>query len=273
MQARTVKHTIELHGAGLHSGQLVRVRIKPNAEGRGIRFVRGDLPGAPAILSGDICHVGAPLRTVLRNGAAEVHTVEHLLSALAGLGVTDCEIEMDGEEVPGLDGSALCFADAIRSAGIVVLARDVAPIVVRERVAIQDGPASIEALPYDGFKVSYTLDYPGHALAQGTFEFEFSEADYLREIAPARTFAIRPEAEKMRAAGMGKGASAQNTVIIDGDKAVGTTLRFDNEPVRHKILDVIGDLYVLGRPIRAHVIAKYSGHRANRMLAHRLVTG
>ncbi len=209
-----------------------------------------------------------PFRTALKNGGAEVHTVEHVLSALAGMGVTDCEIETDGIEIPGMDGSALDFVVAIRRAGLERLERGVEPVVVREKIAIHDGPASLEALPFaDGFKVSYTLDYPGHPLAQGSYEFELSEENFVREIAPARTFAIRPEAERMRAAGFGKGATTQNTVVVDGSSAVDTQLRFANEPVRHKILDLIGDLYVLGRPVRAHVIARYSGHRANRMLA------
>lgn len=267
MLARTLKNSINLQGVGLHSGKIVQLVLKPEHENRGIRFVRSDIPNSPAISSRDVDANGAPFRTALRNGSAEVHTVEHLLSALAGLGVTDCEIQIDGVEVPGLDGSARDFADAIQRAGVVDLSREIEPIVVRERIFIQDGPASIEALPHDGFKVTYTLDYPGHPLAQGTFEFEFSEQNYLREIAAARTFAIRAEAEKMRAAGLGKGANTDNTVIVDGDKAIETILRFPNEPVRHKILDLIGDLYVLGRPLQAHVIARFSGHRTNRTLA------
>ena len=147
---RTIKIPVELRGAGLHSGQVVRLRIKPELDGRGIRFVRTDLPGAPAISSRDIDTQGAPFRTALRNGNAEVQTVEHLLSALAGLGVTDCEIEIDGLEVPGLDGSALSFTDAIQRAGIVELGRAVCPLAITERIAIQDGPASIEALPFKG---------------------------------------------------------------------------------------------------------------------------
>ena len=268
MLSATIKNSISLEGAGLHSGQIVRLRICPEREGRGIRFVRTDLPGAPAIASRDVDRNCPPFRTGLKNGNAEVHTVEHLLSALAGLGVTDCLIETDGPEIPGMDGSALNFVEAIQRAGIDALDREVKAVVIAEKISIQDGAATIEALPSEsGFTISYTLNYPGHMLAQGTFEFDFSSGAYVSEIAPARTFAIRPEAEKMLAAGFGKGANTQNTVIVDGDKAVETQLRFANEPVRHKILDLIGDLYVIGRPIRGHVIARFSGHRTNRMLA------
>lgn len=264
---------VEFAGAGLHSGQIVRVRIKPELAGRGIRFVRLDLPDAPFVSVRDVDPNCPQFRTGLRRGAAEVHTVEHLLSALAGAGITDCQIELDGAELPGLDGSARDYLAGICGAGSMdVAARDVLPLVVSELVRVEDGPASIEAHPIaDGFKVSYTLHYPGHLLAQGTFHFDFSAEDYRREIAPARTFAIRPEAEKMLAAGFGKGANTQNTLIVDGDRAMDTALRFPNEPVRHKILDLIGDLYVIGRPLRAHVVAKLSGHRANRMLAMKLM--
>ena len=266
--AKTIGSSVELSGAGLHSGQVVRLRLSPEREGRGIRFVRTDLPAEPAISSRDVDRHCLPFRTALKKGNAEVHTVEHILSALAGLGITQCLIEIDGAEIPGMDGSALNFLEALRRAGIETLPNQTSePIVVRERMFIQDGPASIEAVPHDGLKVTYTLDYPGHALAKGTFEFEFSEAAFASDIAGARTFAILPEAERMISAGFGKGATAQNTVIVDGANAVGTQLRFANEPVRHKILDLIGDLYVLGRPLHAHLTARLSGHRTNRMLA------
>jgi len=269
VQATTLKKSVELSGAGLHSGQVVRLVLNPERDGHGIRFVRTDLPGSSMIQSCDVDRNCPPFRTALKNGTAEVHTVEHVFSALAALGVTDCLIEADGPEIPGMDGSALHFVEAIQSVGLEAMQnRVVEPVVVREKIVIQDGPASLEALPNaGGLRITYTLDYPGHSLAQGNYDFVLSEQAYRSEIAPARTFAIRPEAEKMRAAGFGKGANTQNTVIVDGEKAVDTQLRFPNEPVRHKILDLIGDLYVLGRPLHAHLIARFSGHRTNRMLA------
>lgn len=273
MTARTLAKIAELSGIGLHSGAFVRVRIKPEHEGRGIRFVRVDLPGSPPISSRDIDLHCPPFRTGLKNGKAEVHTVEHLMSALAGLGVSDAEIEIDGAELPGLDGSARGYVEALLEAHVVDSgARDIRPIVVDRVLRVEDGPASLEALPFEnGLKISYALHYPGHALAQGRFEFEFSAENYLREIAPARTFAIKPEAEKMLALGFGKGANTENTVVVDGDRAIGTELRFADEPVRHKILDLIGDLYVTGRPLHAHLIGKFSGHKANRAMALKLL--
>jgi len=271
ISGRTLRQCATLSGEGLHSGRNTTVRIGPAKAGNGIRFVRTDLPGRPVVSIQDVDRNSPPFRTVIKRQAAEVHTIEHLLSALAGLGITDCEIEIDGLEVPGADGSALPFVEAIYSAGIVNLESPNTPLVVREPLCVEDGSAKIQALPHAGeFKISYTLHYPGHTLAQGSYEIVLSEESYLREIAPARTFAIKKDAEAMRAAGLGRGANFQNTCIIDGDQVLETTLRFKDEPVRHKILDLIGDLYVLRRPIHAHIIATCSGHRTNAMLAAKL---
>lgn len=272
MTAKTLAQPAILTGVGLHSGKQTTLRILPAPPGSGIVFVRTDLPGKPRVAARKFDHNAAPFRTVIKDGPAEVHTVEHVLSALAGLGVTDCAIEIDGLEVPGMDGSAQDFTVALQSAGIQDQGgAQIEALVVALPVSHEEGIAKITALPHaGGLKVSYTLHYPGYPLAQGTYELEITEASYLKEIAPARTFAVKNEAEKMRAAGLGKGANLQNTVIIDGDKALETALRFDNEPIRHKILDLIGDLYVLGRPVHAHIVAHCSGHRTNRALAMKL---
>lgn len=269
--AQTLKRSLTLRGIGLHSGQAAAVTLSPQPAGSGIVFVRTDLPGCPAIPVTSVDRNSAPFRTVLKNGAAEVHTVEHLLSALAGLGISDCRVEIDAPEIPGLDGSAQPFCDAILDAGIAVLNGEVDAIVVCEPIALAEGIARIQALPNPGgLKIGYTLHYPGHALAQGSFELDVNPDSFVRQIAPARTFAIKKDAEAMRAAGLGKGATTQNTLIVDGERVLENTLRFENEPVRHKILDLIGDLYVLGRPLYAHIVAHCSGHRMNAALAHEL---
>lgn len=269
--ARTLRSSAVLTGVGLHSGTSTTVRICPAPAGTGIVFIRTDLPGRPRASAQDFEGESAPFRTVVKKGAAEVHTVEHVLSALVGLGISDCQIEIDGLEVPGLDGSARDFVAAIQQAGVQPLdGSAVVPVVVREAVRVEEGAARIEALPHSGLKVTYRLDYPGHPLAQGSYEVELSAEVYAKEIAPARTFVLRKDAEAMRAAGLGKGADYQNTVVIEGDRALETTLRFDNEPVRHKILDLLGDLCLLGRSLQAHVMACCSGHRLNRALVMKL---
>ncbi len=269
--ATTLAGVATLSGAGLHSGLTTNVRLCPAAPGSGIVFVRTDLPGRPRANCRSCDHNAPPFRTVIKNGAAEVHTVEHLLSALAAHQITDCEIEIDGLEIPGLDGSARLFAEAIQNTGTRSDASaQVAVITLSGPITLVDGAARIEAHPHDGLRLTYTIDYPGHPLAQGTFSIDVTPETFRREIAPARTFAMKKDAEIMRAAGLGKGANYENTVVVDGAQALHTTLRFENEPVRHKILDLLGDLYVLGRPLHAHVVARCSGHKINRALAMRI---
>jgi UDP-3-O-acyl N-acetylglucosamine deacetylase len=275
LPAKTIASTVMLEGAGLHSGKTVHLTLKPNlaSDTRRIVFVRTDLPGKPEIAVTDVDPKAPPFRTVLRNDEADVHTVEHLLSAFAGLGVTHARVELDGPEIPGMDGSAKNFVDAIRSVGAHAIPDcAVEPLIIRETVTVEDGIAHLVASPSSEktLSIDYTLHYPGHPLAQGRFQIELNPERYIAEIAPARTFAVKPDAESMRAAGLGKGATLQNTVVIDGGHAVETTLRFPNEPVRHKILDLIGDLYVLGRPVYGKIEARCSGHKSNRELAAKL---
>ncbi|HYF48792.1 MAG TPA: UDP-3-O-acyl-N-acetylglucosamine deacetylase [Planctomycetota bacterium] len=266
--ARSLRTSVELSGAGLHSGQTVTLKLHPAAAGEGISFVRTDLASRPLIKVTDVVNDAAPFRTVIRNGGAEVHTIEHLMSALSGLGVTDARIEISGVEVPGMDGSALNFVEAIQKAGVQEVGTSAKALVLEDPVTIEDGMARMNALPNPGgLKISYTLNYPGQPIAQGFFEIDVTAETFVRDIAPARTFAIKKDAEAMRAAGLGKGATLQNTVVIDGDKVLETKLRFSNEPVRHKILDLIGDLFVLGCPLHAHIVARCSGHKQNRELA------
>jgi len=270
--AGTLRQPAALSGVGLHSGARVAIRLCPAPAGTGILFARTDLAGRPTVSAQDFEGISAPFRTAVKKGAAEVHTVEHLFSALFSLGITDCVIEIDGLEVPGMDGSAREFVAAIQQAGIQLLnGTQVEPLVVRVPVQLEEGQARIAALPHpSGLKITYKLDYPGQPLAQGSHELELNADSYASEIAPARTFVLKKDADAMRAAGLGKGADYQNTVVIEGAHALETALRFDNEPVRHKILDLLGDLCLLGRPLRAHIVASCSGHKINRALVVRL---
>jgi UDP-3-O-acyl N-acetylglucosamine deacetylase len=270
--SKTVSRRATLSGIGLHSGKEVHVTLCPAPATLGIRFIRTDLSGSPEVAVQDVDENAPPFRSAIRRGAAEVHTVEHLLSAFAGLGITDCRVEIDGLEVPGMDGSAQDFLQAIKQAGIQESSASTPAIVVEKEIVVEDGIARIVATPGSEkiLSIDYTLDYPGIPLAQGRFKLELTPENFEREIAAARTFAPRKDAEAMRAAGLGKGANTQNTVIIDGDRIVDTKLRFSDEPVRHKILDLIGDLYLLGRPVFGHIEARCSGHKANRELAKRL---
>jgi UDP-3-O-acyl N-acetylglucosamine deacetylase len=238
----------------------------------GIVFVRSDLPGQPRLQLADLWVDGPAFRTTLKRGLAEVHTIEHFLSALAGLGITDIEVQLDGAELPGMDGSPKPYAEALQTAGVSTLAgREVDVVSVREPVSVEEKGARLTIEPWaEGLSVSYELHYPGEPLAQGRYELTITPETYLREIAPARTFCLKREAEALLAAGFGKGAGTHNTLVLENGKALDATLRFPDEPVRHKIADLLGDLYLLGRPLRGRLKAERSGHRLNRLLAHQL---
>jgi len=272
---RTVQATVELRGAGLHTGSATTLRIGPAPADAGVVFVRTDLPGRPRIPADADRVVDRGRRTALAEGTAEVHTVEHLLSACHGLGVDDLVVEMDGLEVPGLDGSALPFLEALRRAGPVEI-----PDAPRRELLLQDAvgvtepgtDAVLTALPRErGLLVSYTLDYgptapfrPQHAAAEVTADA------YAREVAPARTFVLESEAKALQSMGLGKGATHENTLVVGPDGPVQNRLRFPDEYARHKVLDLVGDLFLLGADIRAHVAAVRTGHAGNALLVKRL---
>ena len=273
LPARGIQQESSLTGVGLHSGQTVSVIFRPAGEA-GIAFVRSDLAGSPRLRLADLWLDGPAFRTTLKHGEAEVHTIEHCLSALLGLGITDIEVVLDGPELPGMDGSALPYAQTLQAAGVTdVPGRHVDPVTVSAPLTVEEKGARLTIEPWaDGLFVAYELHYPGEPLAQGRLELTVTPETYLREIAPARTFCLRREAEALLAAGFGKGAGTHNTLVLENGRALDQSLRFPDEPVRHKIADLLGDLYLLGRPLRGRLKAERSGHRLNRLLAHRLAS-
>ncbi len=269
---RVLKSPCSLRGVGLHSGAETEVRILPAAPGSGLIFRRIDLAGAPELRLSDVFADAPPFRSALRRDGVELHTVEHLLAALAGLGIYDAVVEADGPEIPGMDGSAMPFVEAITRAGMEDREGGPPKIRLRRAAFAGEGQASIVALPArGGLSVTYSLMYPSEPLAQGRLSVSLDEKTFREQIAPARTFCLLEEAERLRAAGFGKGAGTHNTLVLDGGKVLNNELRFPDEPVRHKILDLIGDLAFLGRPLEAEVIAGRSGHRLNRLLARRIM--
>ncbi|MBL4846390.1 MAG: UDP-3-O-[3-hydroxymyristoyl] N-acetylglucosamine deacetylase [Planctomycetes bacterium] len=267
---RTIAQPAEVTGIGLHSGTEITIRVKPAPPGAGIVFVRTDIPGSARIPCKAEFRINEQRRTALRANDAEVHTVEHLLSAAVAFGIDNLEIEMNGVEMPGLDGSAKDFATLLEGAGVHDQDEEIEEIVVTEPIAVQGGDASLIAMPYEkGLRISYTMDYPD--LPSMHYSLEVTHERYMAEIASARTFCLRREAEALRAAGFGQGANEQNTVILNDDGSVMGELRFPDEPVRHKILDLIGDLALVGAPIRAHFVAVKSGHELNASLMRKIV--
>lgn len=268
---RSIQREGTLEGVALHSGAKVLVRVRPAPADAGVTFVRTDLPGSPRIPA-DAAHLSTRERrtAIVGESGAEVHTVEHLLACCMGMRVDNLLVEVDAAEMPGMDGSARPFAQLLESLGIVEQRAVRREIVVDEPVAVAAGQdVSLVAFPNDaGFKVSYTLDYRPHPhLGVQHVSFTVDEATFLRDIAPARTFVLEKEAAALRAAGLGQGATTDNTLVVGDGGVVGNTPRWPDEFARHKVLDLLGDLALLGRPVLGHVIAYKAGHALHAGLA------
>ncbi|MFM8980497.1 MAG: UDP-3-O-acyl-N-acetylglucosamine deacetylase, partial [Planctomycetia bacterium] len=273
---RTVARAGEVAGVGLHSGARTSLRIQPAPAGSGVTFVRTDLAGRPRIPA-DHAHIGKrPRCTSIQEGSAEVHTIEHLLAALLALQVDNLEVEIDGPECPGLDGSALEFLALVEHCGSVEQDALRERLVVERPVTVAAGEgAAVSALPARaGLTLGYTLDYgPGFPGRQHV-TFPLDAETFRREVAPARTFCMEAEADALRKAGLGKGASTENTLVLQpGGGARDTTLRWPDEPARHKLLDLMGDLFLLGADLQATVLAHRTGHEANQDLVRALRRG
>ncbi len=271
----TLAEEVVFEGAGIHLGLPVTLRLKPAPAGAGITFRRTDMAGTPAIparMWRSPSRVRADRQTSLELNGTSVNTIEHLMAALHALGVDNAEVEVSGPELPAMDGSACQYAEAIARAGLAAQEAERTYFRVPQPVFWQERDAMFAVFPDEEFRVSYTLSYGSQALPDQFASFSVTPEVFKTQIAPARTFCLKEEAEALRAQGFGKGASLENTLVFDGHAPLGNTLRFDNEAARHKILDLIGDLYLLGRPFRGHVIAAKTGHRQNAELVSRLLS-
>ncbi len=269
---RTLLRSIEASGVGLFSGQEVRLRLCPNEEGTGIIFKRTDLPGHPQLPAHLDFIQGTPRCTVIGNGKMSIQTVEHLLAALRAYEIDSVIIEISASEVPIFDGSSLKFVEMIEQAGVAELSGYKRIVRIREPLYWSQGDIHLVALPSDEFRVSYTLHYP-HSSAIGTqfYSFVLSQDRFKKEVAPSRTFSVYEEIAPMIEKGLVKGGSLTNAVIIKENQIVNPEgLRFSDEMVRHKILDLIGDLSLVPVPFLAHIIAIRSGHSSNNAFAKEL---
>ncbi len=267
---RTLRTAVEFQGVGLHSGVHVKGRMLPAPPDRGVEFVRTDLPGSEPIPARIAYHSNKERRTRLVRGSAEVETVEHLLAACTGLGVDNMTVELSGAELPGLDGSARDFVELVQRAGIVDQPAEARVLVLDQPVYVRQGNATLVALPSDrpALTLQYVASFDEPGVESGTLQVEISPESFVKEIASARTFCLASEVELLQKAGFGKGATRENTLIL-GDPQ--TKMRIASEPVRHKMLDLVGDLHLLGADLHAHIIATRSGHATNAELVRRLV--
>lgn len=267
---KTLKSSVGISGKGLHSGAEVQIILKPAEIDSGIFFVRTDLAEKNKICA-TAQNVTSTLRaTTLEENGVKVFTVEHLMSALAVCGVDNCAVEIDGEEPPVLEGNSIGFFKMIKSAGTIEQAAERKVIRLEKvyRADSDDGKKFIIALPYDGFRISFTSINP-HPLIGIQFEdFEITEEIYQKEIAPARTIAYEKEVETLREMGLGLGGTLEN-VIVYNDGGWLNDLKYPDELVRHKILDVIGDLRLIGF-LKCHIVAAASGHALNAKLAKQI---
>jgi UDP-3-O-[3-hydroxymyristoyl] N-acetylglucosamine deacetylase/3-hydroxyacyl-[acyl-carrier-protein] dehydratase len=265
---RTIEHPVAFTGVGLHSGKPCTATFHPEEINSGLSFVRVDVAGTMPIPVGPQSARYDPARgrrTILSNGQVEVHTVEHILGAIHGLGIDNLRVEVDAEEAPEpADGSALPIVEILKSGGF---REQEAP----RRYLRLDGPVSLDergvqllAVPHDGLRITYTIDYPNRVVGTQSASFELDPETFEREIAPARTFVLLRDVEELRRAGMIKGGSLSNAVVVEDEKILNDEpLRFPNEFVRHKILDLLGDLSFVGAPLRAHIVAFRSGHQSH----------
>ena len=275
---RTIQNLVRTTGVGVHSGRRVELTLRPAQANTGIVFHRVDLPEvvdfpAQAALVGD-----TRLATVLQKDGARVSTVEHLMSALAGLGIDNLHVDLTAEEVPIMDGSAATFVYLLRSAGIVEQNAPKQFIKVTKTIEYHEGEGKQARLarlePHDGFALAFSIDFR-HPAIDSTANFaevDFATHSYSREIARARTFGFVNEVEALRAMGLARGGSLDNAIVMDEYRVLNSEgLRYDDEFVKHKILDAIGDLYMLGKPLVAKYVACKAGHYMNNQLARALL--
>jgi UDP-3-O-acyl N-acetylglucosamine deacetylase len=268
----TICAPAEISGIGLHSGQVARLVLRPAPADTGIVFRRVDLAGRPELPARTALIDIQPRRTALRHGDAEVNTCEHLLAAAWALGVDNLVAEIDGAELPGCDGSAKAFADALIQSGLTRQPSPRRTFALSEPCAHIAGGRSIVALPHgQGLRVTYVYAPEDGAFGgPNVFDCQVTPQGFLEQIAPARTFVTLAEAERARAAGLGLGATYDNTLVWNAGEVLHNTLRYPDEPARHKALDVIGDLALCSRRLQAHVIAQRTGHWENLALARRI---
>lgn len=267
----TIRGTVSYSGIGLHTGNKTTITFKPAPVDTGVRFVRVDLEGAPAILA-DIDHVVDISRgTSIGQNGFKIHTVEHVLAAIAGLGIDNLYAELDGNEPPAADGSSLPFLQALKSVGVIQQEKEKNYFIVDAPITFSNGDKELFVIPYDGFKISYTIDYPHPLVGTRFLSLEITPDTFDKQISAARTFAFINEVEMLKQLGLIKGGSLENAIVIGDDTILNEEpLRFPDEFVRHKILDLIGDLFLVGRPIKGHVYASKSGHGTHVELARLL---
>lgn len=271
---RTLKSLTRVTGVGLHTGQKIQMVLRPAQPDTGVVFRRIDLEPVVDLRARAEAVGETRLSSCLVNGAARVYTVEHLMSALSGLGIDNVFVDLDGPEVPIMDGSAAPFAFLIQAAGIEEQAAPKRFIRIKKRVDVAEGDKWARLEPYDGYKLSFSIvfDHPVIEKSNQSVTVDFASTSYLKEIARARTFGFMQDVEQLREDGLALGGGLDNAVVLDEYRVLNADgLRFGDEFIRHKVLDAIGDLYLMGNPLLGAFSAHKSGHALNNRLLRELI--
>ncbi|HXX80672.1 MAG TPA: UDP-3-O-acyl-N-acetylglucosamine deacetylase [Thermodesulfovibrionales bacterium] len=259
---RTLRQEVTFNGIGLHTGRHAIVKLKPAPRDSGIIFHRTDRMAVIRAYAGAVTDTA--FATTLGNGNIKIRTVEHLLAALAGIGIDNLIIEVDGPEIPILDGSSTELVSIILRGGIAKQGKKMPYLRITRPIILEDGHSEIALVPYEGRRITFRIHFPHHLLGEQELSIELNEETFIKEVAPARTFGFLKDIQYMMANGLAKGGSLDNAVILS-DKGVlnSSGLRFKDEFVRHKMLDSIGDFSLIGFPIYGHILAHKAGHSTN----------
>lgn len=264
---KTVRDSVKMKGIGLHSGKTVHLNIHPAEPGTGIQFYHTTKTHTTHIP----VHVDHVIDTgnavTLGKDGVRIQTIEHLMAAIHAMGITDARLEIDGMEVPIMDGSSLPFLQAIQSTGLETFQAEVEPIEITHPIWVVEDDKYLVLLPADEWKVTYSIDFQHPLLKGQTIHINLNEDTLLNDILPARTFGFLKDVEYLQSRGLALGGSLDNAVVLTEDSYLNDSLRFENECVRHKVLDLVGDLAVMGRPFRGHLIASKAGHGLDISLA------
>jgi UDP-3-O-[3-hydroxymyristoyl] N-acetylglucosamine deacetylase len=274
IRQRTLRSTVRATGVGLHTGRKVAMALRPAPVDTGIVFCRSDLPGNPAIPALATNVTNTVMATVIEKDGARVSTVEHLMSAFFGLGIDNAFVDVSAEEVPIMDGSAGTFVFLLQSAGIEEQAAPKRYVRVLEPVEVEQGDKKVRLEPFNGFKVAFSIEFahPVFEPEHSSVQVDFAEVSFVREVSRARTFGFTQEVELLRAKGLGRGGSLDNAIVVDDFRVLNADgLRMEDEFVKHKALDAVGDLYLLGRPLIGAFHGHKSGHALNNLLVRKLL--
>lgn len=270
---KTIRKIAEVKGVGIHSGEPCTLRFKPAPANTGVYFIRTDLPHRPYLKVSAMNVQAVSYQTVLGGEHFKVATIEHCVSSLSALRIDNVYIELDGPEIPICDGSSLYFSQALMNAEIVELDEPRKYCYVTEPISYSEGDKHAYVLPYHGLRVAVTIDFPHPVIGKETLDMEITEQSFAREIAPARTFGFLKDVEQMKAAGLAKGGSLENCIVLDDEKVVNPDgLRYKDEFVRHKVLDALGDLVTLEMPLMGHLILHKAGHDIMNKLVKKIVS-